>query len=143
MLTLRRCNLFIKKSMTSKVVLKFKNCHFLFCLTPNLLKLFKNVHIMIEQIFHKMKYDLKVIQGHIRPLLCQNYSTTFVYPSILMKICKKFSWSHNLFIKLCLTWNVTFMLWRSFVFLFSKFCLMWPGDYSTVEFYIKKYEYFF
>ena len=29
----------------------------------------------------------KVIQGHIRPLLCQNYSSTFVYGPILMKIC--------------------------------------------------------
>ena len=28
----------------------------------------------------------KVIQGHIRPLLCQNRSSTFVYGPILMKI---------------------------------------------------------
>ena len=29
---------------------------------------------------------LKVIQGHITPLLCQNHSSTFVYGPILMKI---------------------------------------------------------
>ena len=28
----------------------------------------------------------KVIQGHIRPLLSQNYSSTFVYGPILMKL---------------------------------------------------------
>ena len=30
---------------------------------------------------------LKVIQGHIRSLLCQNHTNTFVYRPILMKIC--------------------------------------------------------
>ena len=30
---------------------------------------------------------LKVIQGHMRPPLCQNHTSTFVYGSILMKIC--------------------------------------------------------
>ena len=30
---------------------------------------------------------LKVIQGHIRPSLCQNHSRTFVYGPIFMKIC--------------------------------------------------------
>ena len=29
----------------------------------------------------------KVIQGHIRILFCQNHSSTFVYGTILMKIC--------------------------------------------------------
>ena len=45
-------------------------------------KLFKNVNIM-RHIFDKKK----VIQGHIRPLLCQNHSRTFVHGPILMKIC--------------------------------------------------------
>ena len=31
--------------------------------------------------------DAKVIQGHIRLLLCQNHSSRFVYRPILMKIC--------------------------------------------------------
>ena len=31
--------------------------------------------------------NLKVIQVHIRPPSCQNYSSTFVYGPILMKIC--------------------------------------------------------
>jgi hypothetical protein len=30
---------------------------------------------------------LKVIQGHIEPLVCQNNFSTFVYGPILMKIC--------------------------------------------------------
>ena len=30
---------------------------------------------------------LKVMQGHKRPLLCQNHSSTFVYGPILIKIC--------------------------------------------------------
>ena len=36
-----------------------------------------------------MKYDLKghPLQGHIRPLICQNHSSTFVYGPFLMKIC--------------------------------------------------------
>ena len=29
----------------------------------------------------------EVIQGHIKPLLCQDHSGTFVYGLILMKIC--------------------------------------------------------
>ena len=39
---------------------------------------------MKTQIFEKMKYDLK---DHIRPPLCQNHTSTFVYGPILMKIC--------------------------------------------------------
>ena len=31
----------------------------------------------------------KVIQGHMRPLLCQNHFSRFVYGPILMKICIK------------------------------------------------------
>ena len=30
---------------------------------------------------------LKVMQGHKRPLSCQNHSRTFVYGPIFMKIC--------------------------------------------------------
>ena len=37
---------------------------------------------MMTHFFHEMKYDLK---GHIRPLLCQKHSSTFVYGQILMK----------------------------------------------------------
>ena len=33
-----------------------------------------------------MKYDLKGLHGHIRPLLCQNLSSTFVYRPIFIKI---------------------------------------------------------
>ena len=56
---------------------------------------------------------LKVFQGHIRQLLCQNQSSLFVYGPILMKICmnanitKKYFF-HKLF-------NVTF-------YVIEKFC---------------------
>ena len=35
----------------------------------------------------KLSMTLKVNQSHIRPHLCQNHSSTFVYELILMKIC--------------------------------------------------------
>ena len=44
-----------------------------------------NANIKKTPIFHKLKYDL--IQGHIRPLLCQNQNSTLDYGLILMKIC--------------------------------------------------------
>ena len=39
-------------------------------------------------------------QGYIRPLLCQNHSTTFVYGSILMKICMNANIIKTLFKKI-------------------------------------------
>ena len=61
------------------VILKLQNHTFLryiFCLTPDLF--FLNL---------KMKYNL---ERHIRPLLCNHHSSTFVYGMILMKICMNF-----------------------------------------------------
>ena len=46
---------------------------------------------------------LKVIQGHIRPHLCQNHSSTFVYGPILMKICMNVN-----IIKLYMTYNLLY-----------------------------------
>ena len=83
----------MKMQMSSKVKKVFLTTTFqnhifcdryIFCLTLNLLKPFKNHNFIKTQSFHKRKYDLK---GHIRPLLCQNHSSTFVYGLILMKIC--------------------------------------------------------
>ena len=70
------------------VIFKFQSHLFLqniICITPDLKikKLFKNVNIMKTQILHNMKYEF---QSHIRPLLCQNPSSTFVYGLILLKI---------------------------------------------------------
>ena len=50
----------------------------------------------------------------MRPLLCQNHSSKFVYGEILIKICMndnivKIQFFHKVI------WNVTFMLWKSFV----------------------------
>ena len=42
---------------------------------------------MKTQIFHKIKFTSKVIQGHIRLLLCTNNFNTFIYGLILTKIC--------------------------------------------------------
>ena len=47
---------------------------------PNLLKTF-------QECQHYEDAKTKVIQGHIRPILCQNYSSTFVFRPILMMIC--------------------------------------------------------
>ena len=41
----------------------------------------------MTQIFHKMKYDLKGHPRSLRPLFCQNHSSTFVYGPILVIIC--------------------------------------------------------
>ena len=37
--------------------------------------------------FINWSMTLKVMQGHIRPFLCQNHSGTLIYGPILMKIC--------------------------------------------------------
>ena len=40
------------------------------------------------QHYKDANFQLKeVIQGHKIPLLCQNYSSTFVYGPIFMKMC--------------------------------------------------------
>ena len=51
---------------------------------------------MKTQIFIKLSMTSNVIQGRIRPHLCKNLSSTFVYGSILIKSL--------IFIKLYMTW---------------------------------------
>ena len=46
-----------------------------------------NADIKTTQIFYKLSKTSKVIQGHIRPLLCQNFTSKFINGSILIKIC--------------------------------------------------------
>ena len=40
-----------------------------------------------HRFFLQWSLTSKVIEGHIRPLLCQNPSGTFIYENFLMKIC--------------------------------------------------------
>ena len=59
-----------------KVILKFQNHLFLryiIRITPDLLKIFKNVIIMKPQIFHSMKYDLKGHPKSYKTLFMQNF----------------------------------------------------------------------
>ena len=51
-----------------------------FCLTPDLLKTFQECkHYKEKKIEKKRSMTVKVMQGHKRPLLCQNHSSTFIY----------------------------------------------------------------
>ena len=78
------------------VILKFQNyllCY-IFCL--NFFKIFSRMSILWRHIFLiKWSMTLKVIQGHMRPHLCQNHSSTFVYEQSFMKILwMPRSWRH-------------------------------------------------
>ena len=73
---------------------------------------------------------LEVIQGHVRPLLCLNHSSTFVYGPILMKICMyanimKINLFHYTYVY---DLKCTFMLWRVFVI----FVNLTPSDLNTI-----------
>ena len=75
-----------------------------------------------HKFFIKWSIASKVIEGHIWQLLCQNISNTyntFVYGPIGDFVWMLISWRHNFFIKLNMTWNVTFILCRSFVIFFT------------------------
>ena len=76
-------------------ILKFQNHLFLryiICLTANLLKNFSRMSTLFRRkFFLKWSMTSKVIQGQIRPLLCQKHCK-FVWMLI--------SWIHNIFIKL-------------------------------------------
>ena len=100
-------------SITSKVILKFRSHLFLrynFC--------FKT----FEECQHYEDANFSLNDGQIRPPLCQNRSSTFVYGPILMKIFMNANITkRHLFI------NVTSILWRSFViFLLSDLLTLLP-----------------
>ena len=67
---------------------------------------------MMTQFFHEMKYDLK---GHIRPLLCQKHSSTFVYGQILMKNFMNANNMKTQFNIFQYDLKCYFMIWRIFV----------------------------
>ena len=114
---------------SQKVTLKIKNYLFLryiSWLTPNLWKPLKGCQHYEDTYFLKWSMTSKVIKGHVRPLLCQNPSSTFVYGPILLKIYLNVNiMKTQFFIKSYITWNVTLKLWITFVF----FCFepFWPN----------------
>ena len=71
-----------------------------------------------RNFFIKWSMTSKVIQGHIRSLIYQNHFSSFVYGPILMKTFM----NANVMGRQYMTWNVTFLLWRSFlIFNFKTF----------------------
>ena len=98
MLSLWRPNLFYKMkydlrghNRSQKVILKFQNHLFLqyfFCINTKSFQSFSRTSTLWRhKFFTKWSKTLKVIQGHIGPLLCQNHSNTFIYRPFFMKIC--------------------------------------------------------
>ena len=92
-----------------------------FCFMPNLFKQFKKCQHYEDTIFSLNEVWPQVIQGHLRPLLCQNDFRSFVYGPFLMRIYMNANIMRTqFFIKFYLTWNVIFKLWRSFVIFYFK-----------------------
>ena len=80
--------------------------------------------------FYYIKYDLNGHARSVRPLLCQNNSSTFVYGPILTKICMNaVSMQSQFFPKIFMIWNVTFML-------LSDFYTLRPFDLITTLTYV-------
>ena len=72
----------------------------------------------------------KGLQGHIRPLLCQNLSSTLVYGLILIK--------GTIFHKIMyMTLNVTFILW------FCDYFTLRPSDLTTTLYLRSFWQLFF
>ena len=70
--------------MSLKVIFEFQNHLFLRCIFDidfQACQHYEDVNFSLNEVFTS-----KVIQGHIRSLLSQNHSSTFVYGTILMKI---------------------------------------------------------
>ena len=81
----------------------------------------------------KLSMTFKVIHGHLRPPLCKNRSSTFVYEPFLMNFCTnanimKIQFFHWIIYDI----KCTFMLWRSFVILFT----LRPFDLITTLTYV-------
>ena len=103
-------------------ILKLSFTAMYFCLKPNLYNNFSRMSILWRQnFFLKWRMTWKVIQGHIIPLLCQNYSGAFVYAPILMKICRNANiFKEQYFHKLIYHLKCHFTLWISFVIFYFK-----------------------
>ena len=93
-----------------------------FCLTLNLFVNFSRMSTLWRfKFLIKWSMASKVIQGYIRPLLCKNYSSTFVYGPILMKICMNANIMKTQFFHwIICDLKFTFMLLRSFVIFYFK-----------------------
>jgi hypothetical protein len=105
-------------SRSYKVILNFQNHLFLrynFCLTPIFLNFSGMSTLWCRNFFIKWIMTSKVIQGHKRPILCENHSSTFVYGPILMKFCM----NTNIMKTQYMTSNITFILWRSYAIFFT------------------------
>ena len=87
-------------------------------------KLVYSIKRNIEKFQKKLKSLAK--SSIIFYVRCQNHHSTFVYGPILMKICMNASIIKTQY----MTWNVTFMLWRSFVIL-----LLWPNCNLDLRYY--------
>ena len=66
----------------------------------------------------------KVIEGHIRPLLCENHSGTFVYGPIFMKICINANIMKTQFFHKC------------YYYVMEKCCTSKPSDLTTTLTYV-------
>ena len=95
----------------------------------NLLKTFQECQHYNDTNFSLDKVHIasEVIQGHMRPLLWQNHSSTCVYGPILMKLCMNANIMKTHFFI-----NIFFMLCRSFVIFFT----LRPSDLITSLTYV-------
>ena len=86
-----------------------------FFLTPNLLKTLQECQHYEDEIFIS-----KVIQGHIRQIVCQNHSSAFVYWPILMKIyINAYIMKTHIFYKIIYDLKCNFYAMENFVFYFT------------------------
>ena len=79
---------------------------------------------------------LKFIQGHIRPLVCQNHSNTFVYnyEQILMEICMNANIMKIHFFHEIILYDL-----KCHIYVMEKFCdcfSLRPYDLSTTLTYV-------
>ena len=72
-----------------------------------------------------------VIQGHIRPILCQNHSSTFIYGPILIEICMNAN---------ILKTQFFMKFYKSLDFQYRKLQLVF--DRADYNFYYKKLSFF-
>ena len=80
----------------------------------------------------------KVIEGHIRPLLCKNLSNTFIYELILQEyVWMLILWRCQFFLKWSMTSKVAFMLWRDFSF------FLLPNYFLDLRSYSQLFSLFF
>ena len=85
-----------------------------------------------------MPSPTKVIPGHMRPILCQNHSSRFVYGPILMKICMNANT-----IKTQFFYEIIYEL-KCHFYVMEKFCdffTLRPSDLITTLTYVLIYNF--